>query len=646
MSTDRVVEAGPVGQGLETTETPVVEAGPVGQGLETTETRVVEAGPGGRGLETIANAKIAASSSAGTWATLLAGLALSPEIGRGLWLTLLLAVVAATGRVVVPLTVQQVIDNGILAPGGPNLPNILRLAATALMALVAAGLCSSAVNFRLVSRTEAGLASLRIKAFRHIHDLSALTQSAERRGSLVSRVTSDIDTITQFMQWGGIMLVVASLQVLVASVLMLVFSPVLALLVWVCFIPLVLIFRRTGPKVRAAYGAVREQTGALLGAVSESVVGAETVRAYGAQARTMARVDAAIDETRVAQGRAQVLVASTFTAGSLTSNLALAAVVVLGALLGMRGHLTTGQVVAFLFLVQLFTGPVQLATEILNELQNALAGWRRVIAIMETPIDVPEPAHPIKLPAGPGRVTFRNVNFAYPDGPPVLRDINLDLPPQRRIAIVGRTGSGKTTLAKLACRLMDPTSGEVAIDGVDLRRVSLRDLRSHAVLVPQEGFLFEGTIADNVAYAARGPISDDDVEAAFASLGLGDWLAEMPLGAQTPVGQRGESLSAGERQLVALVRAAVAQPELLVLDEATSAVDPATEVRINRALELLTAGRTTITIAHRLSTAEASDAVVVVENGEVVEFGPAQELIAANGQFAQMHRAWQKQIKS
>ncbi|MCL1801269.1 MAG: ABC transporter ATP-binding protein/permease, partial [Promicromonosporaceae bacterium] len=364
---------------------------------------------------------------------------------------------------------------------------------------------------------------------------------------------------------------------------------------------------------------------------------------------TTARIDTAINETRVAQGKAQMLVASTFTAGALTSNLALAVVIVVGTRIGMGGGLTAGQVVAFLFLVQLFTGPVQLATEILNELQNALAGWRRVIAIMETPIDVSEPAHPVTVPVGrdrAGQITFRNLYFAYPGGPDVLRDVNLALPPQRRIAIVGQTGSGKTTLAKLACRLMDPTRGEVLLDGVDLRRFALADLRRLIVLVPQEGFLFEGTIADNIAYAARTPLSPEQITAAFRNLGLGDWLAELPNGIETQVGERGESLSAGERQLVALARASIAQSEVLVLDEATSAVDPATEVRIARALELLSAGKTTITIAHRISTAEAADLVVVVDNGRVIEVGTAPELIAAGGEFAQMHRAWQSQIAS
>ncbi|MDR2703278.1 MAG: ABC transporter ATP-binding protein/permease, partial [Cellulomonadaceae bacterium] len=578
---------------------------------------------------------IASASQLGTVATVRRGFQISPEISRGLWVTLLLAIGASVGRTVVPITVQQIIDDGILGAGGPDFGVALRQAGVALAVLLGAAICSSAMNFRLIARTEAGLATLRIRAFRHIHELSVLTQNTESRGALVSRVTSDVDTISQFMQWGGIMLVVSALQLLVSSILMLTFSVRLTLVVWACFIPLFLIFRLTSPRVRAAYLTVRQQTGLLLGAISETVVGAETVRAYGVGARALRRIDRAIEHSRQSQGRAQMLVASTFTAGNLCSNLTLAAVVVVGTRIGMAGGMSAGQVVAFLFLVQLFTGPVQLATEILNELQSALAGWRRVIAIVETPIDIGEPAKPTNWPAaGKGEIYFDQVWYAYPQADPeltkdeehpdgveavvveehpntatkdgvkngandvryALADVNLLLPARKRIAIVGQTGGGKTTLAKLACRLLDPTEGRVLLDGIDLKDLSLKELREHIILVPQEGFLFEGTIADNVKYGARSKLSNSEVETIFVNLGLGDWIAELPNGMETDVGQRGDSLSAGERQLVALARAAAAEPELLVLDEATSAVDPATEVRIGRAIEALTAGRTTITI--------------------------------------------------
>ncbi|MFD6140974.1 ABC transporter ATP-binding protein [Promicromonospora sp. NPDC060271] len=608
-------------------------------------------------------ARIESTSNLGVLATLRRGIEISPEIARGMWLTLGLASLAAVGRVVVPLAVQQTIDVGILADGGPEVGRVALLASLAAGALVLAGLCAALVNVRLFRSAEAGLATLRVKAFRHVHDLSTLTQNTERRGALVSRVTNDVDTVSLFVQWGGIMLLVSALQIVVATGLMLVYSPILTAVVWVAFIPMFLVIRFGQKYVNRAYTLVRERVGAMLGAISEAVVGAETVRAYGVSERTGRRIDAAVEDTRRAQSRSQILVAATFSSGVLISNLVLAIVVVVGTLLGVGGGLTAGQLVAFLFLVQLFTGPVQMATEILNELQNAVAGWRRVIAVIDTPVQVAEKPDAVTQERGPARVTLRDVRFAYPNGPEVLHGVTLDLPPRTKVAVVGQTGSGKTTIAKLVTRLMDPTAGAVELDGVDLRDLAFASLRERVVLVPQEGFLFDGTVLENVAYGLRTPLSaghspDQDpeegresstqraaVEGAFRELGLSDWVADLPDGLETEVGQRGESLSAGERQLVAIARAYLAQPDLLVLDEATSAVDPATEVRIARALDSLTAGRSTITIAHRLSTAEASDLVVVVDEGHVAEFGPHDELVAADGIYARMHASWVAQTR-
>ncbi|WP_454856934.1 ABC transporter ATP-binding protein [Promicromonospora soli] len=608
-------------------------------------------------------ARIESTSHLGVFATLRRGIEISPEITRGLWVTLGLATLAATGRVVVPLAVQQTIDVGILADAGPDAGRVALLASLATGALVLAALCAALVNVRLFRSAEAGLATLRTKAFRHVHDLSTLTQNTERRGALVSRVTNDVDTVSLFVQWGGIMLLVSALQIVVATGLMLVYSPILTAVVWVAFVPMFLVIRYGQRYVNRAYTLVRERVGAMLGAISESVVGAETVRAYGVSERTGRRIGGAVEETRRAQARSQVLVAGTFSSGVLISNLVLSIVVVVGTLLGVGGGLTAGQLVAFLFLVQLFTGPVQMATEILNELQNAVAGWRRVIAVIETPVQVAEKPDAVTQERGPARVTLRDVRFAYPNGPEVLHGVTLDLPPRTKVAVVGQTGSGKTTIAKLVTRLMDPTAGAVELDGVDLRDLSFASLRERVVLVPQEGFLFDGTVLANAAYGLRTPLSagyspDQDlaegrisstqraaVEGAFGELGLSDWVADLPDGLETEVGQRGEALSAGERQLVAIARAYLAQPDLLVLDEATSAVDPATEVRIARALDSLTAGRSTITIAHRLSTAEASDLVVVVDQGHVVESGPHAELAAAGGIYARMHASWVAQTR-
>ena len=594
--------------------------------------------------------RLEGTSALGPMATLRRGREVSPQLVQGLGLTVLLALAAATGRVVVPVAVQQTIDTAILAPGGPQTARVAQLVAVAVLCLVVAGACSAFVNVRLFRSSEAGLAQLRIRAFRHVHDLSALTQGTERRGSLVSRVTSDVDTISLFVQWGGIMLLVSVLQIAVASTLMLVYSWQLTLVVWACFVPLVLVLRPMQRRVSDAYAAVRQRVGAMLGAISEAVVGAETIKAYGVGARTERRIDTAVKATRDAQVRAQTRVALVFSGGVFVANAVLAAVVVAGTLLGVAGDLSVGRLLAFFFLVQLFTGPVQMATEILNELQNALAGWRRVLGVIDTEVEVASPVGGgVPSPRGPAHVELRGVNFAYPDGPPVLQDVDLVVPATAKVAVVGATGSGKTTLAKLVTRLVDPAQGQVLLDGTDLRELGLEQLRRRIVLVPQEGFLFDGTLAENVAYGSREedlPDRDVAVAAAFADLGLADWLADLPDGLHTDVGQRGERMSAGERQLIALARAHLAAADFLVLDEATSAVDPATEVRIARALDELTAGRSTLTIAHRLSTAEAADLVVVVDHGRVVQVGAHSALLAeAEGPYAAMHAAWLAQTR-
>lgn len=596
---------------------------------------------------------LAPASSLGVVATLRRGVAVSPQLVVGWKVTLLLAVLASLGKILVPIAVQQTVDTGILAAGGPDVQRVVTLTSVAAVGLLLGAACSAAVNVRLFRSSESGLLALRTQAFRHVHDLSVLTQNTERRGSLVSRVTSDVDTISLFVQWGGIMLLVSVLQIGVATVLMAVYSWQLTLIVWAGFVPLFLFLRPLQKRVNARYTAVRERVGAMLGAISEAVVGAETIRAYGVGTRTQRRIDGAVGATRGAMVRAQNLVAIVFSSGVLVANLVLAVVVVAGTYLGIAGEMSVGRLLAFLFLVQLFTGPVQMATEVLNELQNAVAGWRRVLGVLETPVEVVDAGDDgVPSPRGPATLELRDVGYHYPDGPPVLVDVDVSVPAGSSVAVVGATGSGKTTIAKLVARFMDPTAGAVLLDGVDLRDIPVDQLRRRIVLVPQEGFLFDGTLAENIAYGLR---SDDDahtaasddprVRRAVEALGLADWVDDLAAGLGTPVGQRGESLSAGERQLVALTRAYLADADLLLLDEATSAVDPATEVRIARALESLTLGRSTVTIAHRLSTAEAADAVVVVDAGRVVEVGHHDDLVAREGHYAALHAAWVSQTR-
>ena len=592
---------------------------------------------------------IAAEPNDGAWRTLRRGLSLSPELRVGLAGTVVLALVATAGRAIVPVAVQRTIDNGIQAAGGVDTTAVVRVVSFAAVAVVVTALASGWMNYRLAAVVETALANLRVAAFAHIHDLSMLHQAGQSRGSLVSRVTSDVDEISRFMQWGGLNLITATGQLFVATVVMLAYSWQLTLVVLAVFVPFVLAARWFQVRLTRAYRVVRERVGDMLAAIAETVVGAAVVRAYGVERRTQARLDERIEQHRRAALRAGGLSSLFSGSGELFSAAATSAAVVGGVFLGVAGDVSAGTVVAFLFLITLFVDPVLIASEVVNEGQAAVAGWRRVLDVLDLEPDVTDPGQAgVLLPPGPLAVNFRGVSFRYPrpgetaresSGPMVLHGVEAEIAAGSRVAVVGETGSGKTTFAKLLTRLMDPSEGEIRISDTPLPRVRFASLRRRVVMVPQDGVLFDDSVAQNVLMG-RGSASDGDVMAAFRALGLGEWVAELPDGIHTRVGERGNALSVGERQLVALARAHLADPDLLVLDEATSAVDPATEQRLQRALVGLTSGRTTVTIAHRLSTAENADEVLVFDRGRIAQRGSHAELLAEDGVYAHLHVSW------
>ncbi|MEK7251938.1 MAG: ABC transporter ATP-binding protein [Actinomycetota bacterium] len=561
-----------------------------------------------------------------------------PIIARRLWVVLLFNLGGTGVQLLIPIIVQQTLDNYISA-NSVDLGAVMRAVGIGLGAVVVGGIMTRAGLVRLVRQASTGLSDLRVSVFSHLMQRSMLTVQTERRGALVSRVTSDVTTLQEFLKWGGVMFLVNGTQVFMSLLVMALYEWRLALIVLVGVIGYASSLLWFQQVLRRRYDRVRETVANSLAVMGEAINALPEVRAYGAEATTMARVSDALERRFQAQFKAAHFGNVLFSTAEIFAAGLTAVVIAVGLIMGPEEGITVGVLLAFLFLVNLLIGPIQTLVEILDFAQSAASGLRRIVDTLDAPIEIPEAEDPVDLHPGILDVEFRDVGFAYPGGTEVISDTTVRVPPGGRVAVVGATGSGKTTFAKLLVRLLDPDRGVVFIGGVDLRTVGRDSLRSRVAFVPQEGFLFTGTIADNIRYGRPGA-SDAEVAAAFHELDLEDWLAQMPAGIHTPVGERGSSLSAGERQLVALVRAWLSNPDLLVLDEATSAVDPALDVSLRRAIDRLISGRTSVTIAHRLATAEAADEVLVFDRGRLIEHGRHRDLLAAGGTYASLYADW------
>lgn len=590
---------------------------------------------------------------AGTLETLSRGVHAVPSLRQGIGFTLLLAMIGASGRVVVPVVIQQAIDHGLQrsirgSAQTVDVALVVKMCLGAAIYLVIASIAQRTAVSRLGQRSESALFDLRVKLFQHIHQLSLEDHNDEQRGSLVARVTSDVETLSQFFSWGGLaFLLNGALMIIVAGV-MLVYDWSLALLVILISAPLVYVLRRVQARLIAAYDGSRLANADLLGNTAELVTGAETLHAYSAGAIFGVRVKKSSKIRGDKQTKATLIGALLFPSGEIFGAIAVSAVVFVGLWRGSSSGLTAGALVGFIFLTYRFLEPIAELTEVLDQTQTAVSGMRRILGILSIPAGPPPAEFPIEIGDQPLDIKMNNVTFFYrprdgevrDENSAVLSRINCVIQFGTQVAVVGETGSGKTTLGRLLSRFSDPTSGMISIGGVPLNRIDNEALREMLVVVPQEPFLFSDTIAANLRFVLP-QASDQILIDAFTNVDLQDWFETLPLGLDTLVGQRGSQLSAGERQLVALVRASLINPSILILDEATSSVDASTEVRLTRALDKLSRGRTTISIAHRLSTAARADRVLVLDSGLLVQDGSHDELVGAPGVYSEMYKSWE-----
>ncbi|MBU8829279.1 ABC transporter ATP-binding protein [Mycolicibacterium goodii] len=560
------------------------------------------------------------------------------------WIVGLLALVVIVenaARLSVPILVQRGIDHGIppIIDGG-SAHELMVIVAT-LCAVVLVQAASRMFFLRRSGRVGQNvLLELRRRVFRHFQRLDLAFHDRYTSGRVVSRSTNDVEAIQDMLETGFDSLITAVLTLFGTAALLVALDWRLGLMCLAAFpilVALVWWFRNESART---YRKVRESAALVIVQFVETMTGIKAVQAYRREPRNQEIFSEIADGYREINEKTFKLLAIFMPGVKLVGNITTGVVLLYGGYRVLGDQMTIGTLAAFLLYLRMFFEPMQEISQFFNTFQSASSALEKLAGVLAQKPGIADPEHPVPLDSVAGTIAFDHVRFAYTPGRPVLPDLTLTVPAGQTVALVGTTGAGKTTIAKLIARFYDPTAGTVTLDGVDLRDLSQSELRRHVVMVTQENFMFEGTIADNIRFG-RPDASDAQVRAAAEAVGADRFIATLPDGYATDVAKRGGRLSAGQRQLIAFARAFLADPAVLILDEATSSLDIPSERMVQRALETVLADRTALVIAHRLSTVQIADRVLVLEHGRIIEDGSPADLIGrTDGAYAALHRAW------
>jgi ATP-binding cassette subfamily B protein len=553
----------------------------------------------------------------------------------------IVTLVAYTAVALLPPYLSKIaVDDGINAG---NLRTLSLVVAAFMAAGIAAFALSGAQTYFTGWVGERALADLRIQLFGHLQRLSLGYYERNRTGAIVSRITNDVEAL-DLLVTDGISSLVQNTLVLAGTVV------VLFLLDWRLALATLVVLPLMGlatawfrSRSNHAYRRVRERLGLVTATLAEDISGMRVVQSFTREPTSQTTFRGVNERYRESNYETVILNGIYFPAVDILSSVATAIVLGVGAWLVVEGNMTIGTLLAFTLYLSNFFDPVQQLSQLYNTFLSATAALDRITAVLDEEPEIVDAADAHALPTITGHLRFEHVRFGYVDLPDVLHDFDLDVPAGTTVALVGHTGAGKSTIAKLLARFYDPREGRITIDGTDLREVTQSSLRTQLGIVPQEGFLFAGSIADNIAFG-RPAASRAEIEAAAAAVGADTFVSELADGYDTQVGERGFRLSLGQRQLVSFARALLADPRLLILDEATSSVDIGTERRIERGLRRLLTGRTAFIIAHRLSTIRGADLIVVLDHGRIVEAGTHDELIAESGTYTELYGDWAAEV--